>query len=886
MSDGTKVVNYVYVLNLNSDGGFPGAALLQAANPCVYWFGNDYPQNSPIYERNAGLKGIAGLDSTYVPPPDGGWPGFLTQALTSGKTPDAPSLSKFTQLQTYPWYLFSAATPSLANILGSRPKQPQLGLLSLPTLFSPTLPAFTEYTSIQTPSPNPTDSSAQLNNGDITFNGIQPVPYFIQSTPTQSLLATTQDMDNDLSTRLTTILQTLAQLNKSVLFMNNPQPSDYTAFYAAAGSATSNMPYAAILLDDFNADTMSTKITVHVGSDKRISAAASYPSTGKRAMLVWTQIVQGLLRSFEGVKGGMRTSGTITQGVRAFPEKRRMEIDINFGGLIGRVLYPFGISFLLPIFAITLVKEKEDRILIMMKMNGMKTGTVMRLDMFSKTDKSLLLVLFIIWGKVQIIMALFFSSIFKKSRLALVLNDCFWIPSTPPPCSSGPLCILRALSLLNRNSYNKNLEPYTMNRVKEGDEVYTAITMLILDFFLYLGVSLYLNAVLPSEFGIRRPWHFPVTDVVEMVKKRQRKLKNGGTDPQSESNLFHTVNDTELQFEDADVKAERLRVQSHQHDPTSPLIISGMRKVYAGRKGLGPKIAVKDVTFAAEEGLILGLLGPNGAGKTTLISILTGVYEASSGSAKLAGFDVKTESGEVYKSIGFDILWDELTVGEHLYFYARLKGVPKWREREAVAKSLADVSLTTLEDRKTKGLSGGEKRRLSIAIALVGDPVVVFLDEPTTGLDPEVRRLIWSIVQASKKGKTIVLTTHSMEEAEALCQRIGIMAKGTVRCLANPLRLKELYGSGFRIFFNSKEEDTERACTWIESILPEGWKKMDAFATNTSYEFPPSTGIISSLFVEIEAGKARNGILDWGISQTTLEEVFLRIITDDDANAD
>ncbi len=256
----------------------------------------------------------------------------------------------------------------------------------------------------------------------------------------------------------------------------------------------------------------------------------------------------------------------------------------------------------------------------------------------------------------------------------------------------------------------------------------------------------------------------------------------------------------------------------------------------------------------------------------------------------MAGFDIKTETNEVYKCIGicpqFDIQWEELTVGEHLYFYARLKGISAQDEKKAVAKALKNVSLTDFEDRLTKGLSGGEKRRLSIAIALLGDPAVVFLDEPTTGLDPEVRRLIWNIVNEARLGRTIVLTTHSMEEAEALCQRIGIMAKGTLRCLANPTRLKEVYGSGFKLYVNSNEEDTPKAAKYIEDLLPAGWKKIDSFATNTSYEFPPVKGILSTLFETVEKGREANGILDWGIGQTTLEEVFIRLISEADASAE
>jgi len=130
-----------------------------------------------------------------------------------------------------------------------------------------------------------------------------------------------------------------------------------------------------------------------------------------------------------------------------------------------------------------------------------------------------------------------------------------------------------------------------------------------------------------------------------------------------------------------------------------------------------------------------------------------------------------------------DILWDDLTIEEHLLFYARIKGIPPEKEQEAVQKAMDTVSLTKYKNSLSKNLSGGEKRRLSIAIALIGDGKVVFLDEPTTGLDPEVRRLIWDIINNAKSGRTIILTTHSMEEAEVLCQKIGIMARGTLRCL-------------------------------------------------------------------------------------------------------
>jgi hypothetical protein len=110
------------------------------------------------------------------------------------------------------------------------------------------------------------------------------------------------------------------------------------------------------------------------------------------------------------------------------------------------------------------------------------------------------------------------------------------------------------------------------------------------------------------------------------------------------------------------------------------------------------------------------------------------------------------------------------------------------------------------------------------------------------------------------------------------------MAKGALRCIGPALRLKELYGSGFKLFFNSSAEDTPRASAFIESLLPPGWRKLDAFTTNTSYEFPVTAGVVGGLFKQVEAGKAEHGLIDWGISETSLEEVFLKIISDADAS--
>jgi ABC-type multidrug transport system ATPase subunit len=246
----------------------------------------------------------------------------------------------------------------------------------------------------------------------------------------------------------------------------------------------------------------------------------------------------------------------------------------------------------------------------------------------------------------------------------------------------------------------------------------------------------------------------------------------------------------------------------------------------------------------------------------------------------LAGYDTASEMKFIHKSIGIcpqhDIHWDDLSIEEHLLFYARLKGISKSEEKEVVLKSLEDVGLTDMGKRLARTLSGGEKRRLSIAMALVGEPCLVFLDEPTTGLDPEVRRIIWRIIQKCRRNQTFLLTTHSMEEAEILCQRIAIMSRGNLECIGSPLHLKKLYGSGFKI--TVKYLDQDKAITFLTQILNlycEFWSFTAKFVTGMVIELlPRQESSLGDLFEEIEKGRSENGIDCWGLCQTTLEVIY------------
>jgi hypothetical protein len=176
-----------------------------------------------------------------------------------------------------------------------------------------------------------------------------------------------------------------------------------------------------------------------------------------------------------------------------------------------------------------------------------------------------------------------------------------------------PFAFYRALGLLNRASFTEGVRPYEMQMLRGGDEVFTIIMFLLFETPIFLGIAFYLEAVYPTEFGVRKPWHFPITDVIKMYKNHQRNVRDGESRSEAELAIGIQIDENETKFEDEDVKAERARVTSptfsHLH---YPLVMKNMRKVYAGRGGQGPKLAVKDVSFAVEKGVTFGLLGPNG----------------------------------------------------------------------------------------------------------------------------------------------------------------------------------------------------------------------------------------------------------------------------------
>jgi ABC-2 type transport system ATP-binding protein len=293
-------------------------------------------------------------------------------------------------------------------------------------------------------------------------------------------------------------------------------------------------------------------------------------------------------------------------------------------------------------------------------------------------------------------------------------------------------------------------------------------------------------------------------------------------------------------------------------------------------KRFGDFTAVDAISFSVEHGEIFGLLGPNGAGKSTLIRMLTTLIPPTSGTARIAGFDVVREADGVRRSIGVipqamtsDL---ELSVEENLLIFAKLYGVPRERRERHMAELLEAVELTPWATKPVKNLSGGMRRRVEIARGLVHDPRILFLDEPTTGLDPVSRGAVQEMLRAlrARRDLTVLLTTHYMDEADRLCDRIAIVDHGQLKALDSPLRLKaSIPGRNvLEVSFAAAPEswaDRLRALPDVESVTGDG----------LVYRVASDNGPATTMALMETAAREGVAVRSLSVQSTTLDDVFV-----------
>ncbi|XP_029888453.1 retinal-specific phospholipid-transporting ATPase ABCA4 isoform X4 [Aquila chrysaetos chrysaetos] len=434
----------------------------------------------------------------------------------------------------------------------------------------------------------------------------------------------------------------------------------------------------------------------------------------------------------------------------------------------------------------------------------------------------------------------------------------------------------------------------------EGDEYsfLFSIKMMLFDAFLYGILSWYLDNVFPGDYGLPQPWYFPV----------QESYWLGSRNPKAEKTATADVN------------------TFFEPEPTGLIpgvCIQNLVKIFANR----PKPAIDGMNITFYEGQITAFLGHNGAGKTTTMSILTGLFPPTSGTVLIGGLDIQTHMDSIRHRLGmcpqYNILFNHLTVAEHILFYSQLKGRSRDEAEQELETMLEDMGLTHKRNEEAQNLSGGMQRKLSVAIAFVGEAKVVVLDEPTSGVDPYSRRSIWDLLLKYRSGRTIILSTHHMDEADILGDRVAIISQGKLFCSGSPVFLKNCFGSGFYLTLvrkmkntrigratslcscgsqcscscsscarSDKEEapeqeldgDLNELAEVIHHHIPEA-KLIESIGQELIYLLPNKhfkQRSYASLFRELEETLDDLGLSSFGVSDTPLEEVFLKVTAEAD----
>uniref|UniRef100_A0AAR2JJ54 P-type phospholipid transporter n=1 Tax=Pygocentrus nattereri TaxID=42514 RepID=A0AAR2JJ54_PYGNA len=423
----------------------------------------------------------------------------------------------------------------------------------------------------------------------------------------------------------------------------------------------------------------------------------------------------------------------------------------------------------------------------------------------------------------------------------------------------------------------------------DGYSFLNSIRMMLFDSVLYAVLAWYLDNVFPGQYGIGRPFYFPLQPSYWQSPELKLLASTG--------NLFF------------------------EPEPEGLLVgvsVKDLVKIYPGSSR--PAVNCLNITFY--EGQITSFLGHNGAGKTTTLSILTGLFPPTSGTAYVNGKDIRTDMDAIRQSLGmcpqYNILFNHLTVEEHILFYSLLKGREQKEAEQEVEDMLEDLGLPNKRDDEAQKLSGGMQRKLSVAMAFVGGSKVVILDEPTSGVDPYSRRSIWDLLLKYRTGRTVILSTHHMDEADLLSDRVAIISNGQLHCCGSPLFLKNCFGVGFYLTLVRRIKDLQEQLNNLESArnepntirqtclifrhstnvfacsllssgnvenitslihhhVPEA-KLIEVIGQEMTYLLP-NKGFkyrsYASLFRELEETLGDIGLSSFGISDTSLEEVKL-----------
>lgn len=587
----------------------------------------------------------------------------------------------------------------------------------------------------------------------------------------------------------------------------------------------------------------------------------------------------------------------------AFVENRFIDIVKNMMPTVLIMTYLYSVISIIRV----IVTEKETRIKEAMLMMGLPnwinwlawfiksflfmmvsmvlvTGLLFGGDVFIYSEPAMVFIFFLLFSTSTITLCFLISSLFSSANMAAIsggviyflcyvpyfLVDNFYADISGPEkhaaCLLAPTCAglgIRLIANYEIAGLGLTGDTFSQDPTERDDFGGSKIFgMMLADTILYLALALYIERVFPGEYGIPQPpWFF---------------LKPSFWFPSLARGTIST-----------DIEDSATQSDSHEAEPTGKRV--GVELINL-RKEFGSKVAVDGISLRMFEEQITVLLGHNGAGKSTTMSMMVGLFPPSSGDVTINGHSVSKNIGKARESLGlcpqFDVLWDTMTVSEHLYFFGRLKGLSGKVLRKEIKTYIEDLELDEKKKARSKTLSGGQKRALSVGIALIGGSQTVILDEPTSGMDPQKRRHTWDLLLKHKKGRTILLTTHFMDEADLLGDRIAIMSEGKVRCMGSSSFLKQRFGVGYHLTLVKEDEcDTTKVFGFVQSAIPNAILADDVGSEITVILPTTSTSQFPQLFTELENSQQTLRVASFGVSVSTLEEVFLNVGENESASA-
>eukprot|EP01022_Parablepharisma_sp_SALTPOND_P014471 TRINITY_DN1967_c0_g1_i1.p1 TRINITY_DN1967_c0_g1~~TRINITY_DN1967_c0_g1_i1.p1 ORF type:complete len:1683 (-),score=190.16 TRINITY_DN1967_c0_g1_i1:3454-8502(-) len=596
---------------------------------------------------------------------------------------------------------------------------------------------------------------------------------------------------------------------------------------------------------------------------------------------------------------------------------------LGAGEFLGFILI---LCYLAPIFRIMsmLVQDKELKTREGMKMMGLKDSaywlsflvyyfvifvilSVLLASIsvgfvFRHSNWFITFLFYLLYGLSVFSFGFFLSTFFNKARAASVTGTMLYFASylvvtlvKDPTMNEGSKNVssllptvaatLGSISFVNYEVGQYGVEFSNATEKAANYKFSTALIMLTIDIFIYGLLALYLDNVMPTPDGVRKPLYFFLTkqywtgSYEEGTSTEGRERSNSLAEQQKEDEILYPDEHFERVGKDLKVQEETKECLKVRH----------LNKFF------GAKHSVADFSVNMYKGQIFALLGPNGAGKTTTISMLSGLLPPSSGNASFANMAIFKEMSKIREKLGVcpqhDVLFEMLTPREHLEIFAAFKGRNDTESiNRDVEEILQDIELKDSADMIAANLSGGQRRKLSIGIAFIGNSDMIFLDEPTSGIDIAARKRVWAMLKKYKSGKVTILTTHYMEEAEELGDRIGIMANGSLKCVGSPLFLKTAYEAGYNLItvreeIQSQEEQVEvqdRITHYLKSKI-EGIKIRKEAGREVTYFLPKNQSKkFKEFFGELDGNLATLRIQSYGVTTNTLEEIFLRVARGED----